>query len=221
MQSYKKYVFLQNKTHNIIMLLRLYEDNIAPKQVNTIVSILENDGIILVPTNTLYAFVCDIHSKKASNKLAELKGKKLEKSNFSILCSSLSMASSYIKPISNHQFAFIKSLSTGLFTLVLQASNLTPKIFQNKKRTIGIRILQSNIVNAIIDQLGHPLLVTSVPRENDEGEIYKNAELIYETYSSLIDFGIDIGDIASEPSTVLDLTLGDSYEIIRQGLGEI
>jgi len=203
------------------MLLRLYEDDIAPKQVNTIVNILENDGIILLPTETLYAFVCDIHSKKAAHKLAEIKGKKLEKSNFSILCSSLSMSSSYIKPITNQQFAFIKSLQTGLFTFVMQANNLTPKIFQNKKRTIGIRILQTNIVNTIIEQLGHPLLVTSVPRENDEQEIYKNAELIYETYSSIIDFGIDIGEIASIPSTVLDLTNGNDYEIIRQGLGEI
>ncbi len=203
------------------MLLRLYEDDIAPKQVNTIVNILENDGIILLPTETLYAFVCDIHSKKAAHKLAEIKGKKLEKSNFSILCSSLSMSSSYIKPITNQQFAFIKSLQTGLFTFVMQASNLTPKIFQNKKRTIGIRILQTNIVNTIIEQLGHPLLVTSVPRENDKQEIYKNAELIYETYSSIIDFGIDIGEIASIPSTVLNLTNGNDYEIIRQGLGEI
>ncbi|MBR1625711.1 MAG: threonylcarbamoyl-AMP synthase [Bacteroidales bacterium] len=203
------------------MLIRLYDDNISAKQVNTIVDILNHDGIVLVPTDTLYAFVCSIHSHKAAKKLAELKGKKLEKSNFSIMCSSLSMASSYVKPISNTQFSFIKSLNTGEFTFVMQASNLTPKIFQNKKKTVGIRISQNRIITSVIEELKIPLLVTSAPHEDDDGEIVKNAELIYEKYSSIIDFAIDNGEITSEPSTVIDLTSGENYDIIRQGIGKI
>lgn len=203
------------------MFITLYDENISRKRVLSITDCLESDGILLVPTDTLYAFVCDIHSHKASRRLAELKGKKLEKSNFSILCSSLSMASSYVKPISNRLFAFIKSLDTGKFTLVMNASNLTPKIFQNKKRTIGIRITQNPILTAIIEQLNRPLLVTSVPRKDDEDGDYKNAELIYEKFSSDIDIAIDCGETANIPSTVVDLTNDEDFVILRQGLGEI
>ncbi|MGP1515469.1 MAG: L-threonylcarbamoyladenylate synthase [Bacteroidales bacterium] len=203
------------------MLINLYEDSIASKYLDTAYYSLENDGILLVPTDTLYAFVCDIQSKKAAHRLAELKGKKLEKSNFSIMCSSLSMASSYVKPLSNQQFAFIKSLDTGKFTLVMQASKLTPKIFQNKKRTIGIRITQNNILKTIISRLNRPLLVTSAPHYEQEDDIYKNAELIYEQYASIIDFAINMGQIVGIPSTVLDMTSGSDYEILRQGLGKL
>ncbi|MBO6118706.1 MAG: threonylcarbamoyl-AMP synthase [Bacteroidales bacterium] len=203
------------------MLITLYEDNIADRHLNTITEVLESDGIVLVPTDTLFAFVCSINSHKAARKLAEVKGKKLEKSNFSIVCNSLSMASKYIKPLSNNQFAFIKSLQTGGFTFVLKANNQVPKIFLNKKRTIGIRITQKNILNAIIDRLQMPLLVTSVPHENDDEEIFNNAELIYEKYNSFTDAAVDYGDIAGIPSTVLDMTSDDGFEIIRQGLGEL
>lgn len=203
------------------MLITLYDDSLSPKQLSQAVNLLENDSILLVPTDTLYAFVCYIHSRKAAHRLAEIKGKKLEKSNFSILCSSLSMASNYIKPLSNHQFSFIKSLDSGKFTLVLQASSLTPKIFQNKKRTIGVRITQNPMLINIIEQLNHPLLVTSAPRDNDTDGIYKNAELIYEKYEDDIALAIDRGEIASIPSTVLDMTSNEDYDIIRQGLGVV
>ena len=134
------------------MLITLYQENIQEKLLDYVVSTLENEGIVIIPTDTLYAFVCDIKSNKAAHRLAQMKGKHLEKSNFSILCENLSMASQYVKQLSKDQFSFIKKQDTGGFTFVLHASNLTPKIFQSKKRTIGIRIPQNLIPLAIISR---------------------------------------------------------------------
>lgn len=202
------------------MFISIYEDNIATKHVQVLVKCLEDDGVCIIPTDTLYSFVCSIDSHKAAKRLADLKGKKLEKSTFSILCSSLSMASMYVKPLSNKQFSFIKSLETGGFTFVLNASGLIPKIFQTKKRTIGIRISQNNIVNSIINYLSKPLLVTSVPKDKD-GETITNAELLYELYGNMTDITVESSNVRNIPSTVLDMTDGDNYKIIREGLGVI
>ncbi len=203
------------------MLIKLYEDKIPTKHLEMAIKSLENDGLLLTPTDTLYAFVVDVHSHKAARLLADLKGKKLEKSNFSIVCSSLSMASKYIKPLSNNQFSFIKNLNIEQFTFVLNANNLIPKIFQNKRKTIGIRIARNNVLVSIIEALARPLLITSVSRQGNDEEIYENAELIYEKYSNSIDMAFDIGEIANIPSTVIDMTNENDYEIIRQGLGKI
>lgn len=207
--------------NTLAMLIKLYNGSIGEKQLDLTVKTLQDGGICIVPTDTLYAIVCDIDNHKAAKNLAELKGKKLEKSNFSILCNSLSMASLYIKPLTDRQFAFIKGLQSGGFTFILQAGKLTPKIFQNKRKTIGIRIDQNPAVCSIIDRLGRPLLVTSVARDGEREEIYQNAELIYEYYEDKADIVLDAGPTADVPSTVVDLTDAEEYRIIRQGLGVI
>ena len=203
------------------MFITIYEDNIDYRKIESVCKCLENDGVCIAPTDTLYAFVCAIDRPKAAHRLANLKNKKLEKSNFSIICDSLSMASNYVKQISDKQFAFIKSLQTGGFTFVLKASHFTPKIFQNKKRTIGIRITQNKVLLEILNRLKKPLLVSSLPREDVEQEEYTDSELIYEKFSQKVDIVIDTGKITGKPSTVLDMSEGDEYEVIRQGLGVI
>jgi tRNA threonylcarbamoyl adenosine modification protein (Sua5/YciO/YrdC/YwlC family) len=202
------------------MLITLYQDNIQEKLLNYIVSILEKDGVIIIPTDTLYAFVCDINSNKASNKLALLKGKKLEKSNFSILCENISMASKYVKPLNKEQFSLIKNSTTGGFTFVLPCSNLTPKIFQSKKRTIGIRIPNNYIPLSIINRLQRPLLVSSLPRESKDEEDYSNAEIIHDIYKNKVDIVVEGENVSNICSTVIDMT-NNNFEIIREGLGII
>lgn len=203
------------------MFVTIYEDNINDRQIDNICSLFHNEGLLIVPTDTLYAFACEVDCNKAAHRLAMLKGKKLEKSNFSIICDSISMASKYTKPLTKQQFAFIKNLQTGGFTFVFKASNLTPKVFQNKKRTIGIRITQNKVLLEIIHRLEKPLLVSSLPRDNAMVEEYTDSELIYQKYSNKVEALIDIGKLDCQPSTVVDMTQDNEYQIIRQGLGVI
>jgi tRNA threonylcarbamoyl adenosine modification protein (Sua5/YciO/YrdC/YwlC family) len=202
------------------MLITLYQENIQEKLLDYVVSTLENEGIVIIPTDTLYAFVCDIKSNKAAHRLAQMKGKQLEKSNFSILCENLSMASQYVKQLSKDQFSFIKKQDTGGFTFVLHASNLTPKIFQSKKRTIGIRIPQNLIPLAIISRLERPLLVSSMPKDEDDN-YYSNAELIYDEYRDKVDVVVEDDEISNVPSTVVNMLDDNDFIIERQGLGEV
>jgi tRNA threonylcarbamoyl adenosine modification protein (Sua5/YciO/YrdC/YwlC family) len=202
------------------MLITLYQENIQEKLLDYVVSTLENEGIVIIPTDTLYAFVCDIKSNKAAHRLAQMKGKQLEKSNFSILCENLSMASQYVKQLSKDQFSFIKKQDTGGFTFVLHASNLTPKIFQSKKRTIGIRIPQNLIPLAIISRLERPLLVSSMPKDEYDN-YYSNAELIYDEYRDKVDVVVEDDEISNVPSTVVNMLDDNDFIIERQGLGEV
>ncbi len=201
------------------MIIKTYSDNLGKKQIESIVSALENEEIVIVPTDTLYAFVCDIQSRKAAKNLAELKGKVLEKSNFSLLCENLSASTPYTKPLGNKQFSFIKSLQTGGFTFVLSASNLTPKIFQSKKKTIGIRLPENQICLDILQRIGRPLLVSSVPHgEELEQEDYTCAELLEEKYNNKVAMVVESDSCRNIPSTVVNLT-DDEFVVEREGLG--
>lgn len=204
------------------MFITLYNNNIQDKQLDVLASMLENDGIIVIPTDTLYAFVCDIDNHKAAKQLALLKGKALEKSNFSILCENLSQASQYVKPLSKDQFSFIKAQETGGFTFVLPASNLTPKIFQSKKKTIGIRIPEHKVALELIKRIGKPLLVSSLPHPEDlEEEYYTNAELIYEEYKSKVSAVVECEGVSNIPSTVVNMVDSSEFVTEREGLGQI
>ena len=213
------------------MFISLYDTHIQDKQLDAIVGILENDGIVVIPTDTLFAFVCDIQSHKAAKKLAQIKGKTLEKSNFSLLCKDLSQASQYVKPLSKEQFSLIKNVATGGFTFVLPSSNLTPKIFLSKKRTIGIRIPEHNVAQEILQRINRPLLVSSLPHDEDmEEDFFTNAELIYDTFSKQVEAVVECNafnnsdidcSLKNIPSTVIDMTDSQYFSIIRQGLGEI
>lgn len=201
------------------MIIKTYDDNLSKKQIDNIVSVLENEGIVIIPTDTLYAFVCDILSKKAAKNLAELKGKVLEKSNFSLLCENLSASTPYTKPLGNKQFSFIRNLQTGGFTFVLSASNLTPKIFQSKKKTIGIRLPENKICLDILQRLGRPLLVSSVPHSEDmQQEDFTCAELLEEKFGNRVAMVIESDSCKNIPSTVVNL-VDDEFVIEREGLG--
>jgi tRNA threonylcarbamoyl adenosine modification protein (Sua5/YciO/YrdC/YwlC family) len=200
------------------MLLRLYNENPNPRDILTVVDTLRDGGIIIYPTDTVYGLGCDITNVKAVEKVARFKGVKIEKANFSFICSDLSHLSDYTKPISNSVFKLMKKNLPGPFTFILDANNNVPKYFKGKKKTVGIRIPDNNIIRDIIYELGNPILSTSIRDEDEILEYTTDPELIYEKYQDFADIVIDGGYGELVPSTVVDCT-GPEIVVIRQGKG--
>lgn len=200
------------------MLLRIHPDNPAERQLRMAVECLENDGVVIYPTDTVYAIGCSIFKPKALERVARIKGLKLEKANFSMVCYDLSHLAEYTRPIPNHIYKLMKRSFPGPFTFILDANNNIPKIFQSKKRTVGIRIPDNNIARELVRLLGNPIVSTSVHDEDDVIEYTTDPELIYEKFGHTVDMVIDGGFGDNEASTVVDCT-GDEPEIVRQGKG--
>lgn len=202
------------------MLLKIHSQGIEQKQIEEICNCLEKGGVIIYPTDTAYAFACKLGNMKASERLASLKDKKFEKSNFSIVCNSISQASEFTKPIPNNLFKLLKDNTPGPFTFVFQASTKIPKILQTNKKTIGIRIPDNEIALKIVEFLGYPIITSSLPYQDLEIECYTNPEYFEDLYCSKVDIIIDNGLGKEGISTVINLTNGE-IEIIRKGLGEL
>jgi tRNA threonylcarbamoyl adenosine modification protein (Sua5/YciO/YrdC/YwlC family) len=200
------------------MLLRLYNENPNPRDVRKVVNVLRDGGIIIYPTDTVYGLGCDITNPKAVEKVARFKGIKVEKSNFSFICSDLSHISDYTKPISNTVFKLMKKNLPGPFTFILEANNNVPRYFKGKKKTVGIRVPDNNIIREIVYELGNPILSTSIRDDDEILEYTTDPELIFEKYQEIADLVIDGGPGELIPSTVIDCT-GDTIEIIREGKG--
>jgi len=202
------------------MLIKLYEENPSPKHIRTIVECLRDGGIIIYPTDTVYTFGCDIFKQKAIEKIARLKGMNPKKNNFSIVCRNLSSLSDFTRPISNSTFKMMKRCLPGPFTFILDANNNVPKLFQQKKKTVGIRIPNNAIVHHIIDELGNPILSTSLHHKDKILEYISDAELINEEYGDKVDIIIDGGFGGNIASTIVDCTQGE-VQITREGLGDL
>ena len=202
------------------MLLRIHPDNPDPRRIHGVVETLRQGGIIIYPTDTVYALGCDIFQQKAIEKIARIKNIDPNKAHFSFVCHNLSHLSDYSKPLDNNIFKMLKRNLPGPFTFILEANNEVPKRFRKNKKTVGIRVPANNIVLEIVRQLGHPILSTSLIANDDIVEYYTDPELIHEKYVKLVDLVIDGGIGGLEPSTVVDCTK-DEFEIIREGLGKI
>jgi tRNA threonylcarbamoyl adenosine modification protein (Sua5/YciO/YrdC/YwlC family) len=200
------------------MLVKLYEKNPNQKEINRIVDVFKDGGIVVYPTDTVYAIGCDALNVRAIEKICKIKGLNPQKTNLSIICSDLSNISEYAK-VSNMIFKLMKKNLPGPFTFILNATNNLPKIYKNRKE-VGIRIPDNNIVRALVQELGNPILSTSVRSKDDILEYSVDPELIEEEYGTSVDVVIDGGYSGLEPSTVIDCT-GDEIEIIRQGKGEL
>ncbi len=200
------------------MLVRLYNENPNPRDIRDIVEILRQGGVIIYPTDTVYGMGCDITNQKAVEKVARFKGIKIEKSNFSFICSDFSHLSDFTKPIPNHIFKLIRKNLPGAFTFILEANNNVPKYFKGKKKTVGIRIPDNNIIRAIVEELGNPIMSTSIRDEDEIIEYTTDPELIYEKYQDVADVVIDGGYGELVPSTIVDCS-GDDIEIVREGKG--
>lgn len=201
------------------MYIKLFEDNPNQKDILKIVDILRGGGVIIYPTDTVYAIGCDINHVKAVQRVAQLKGIKPEKANFSMICQDLGNIASYAK-VSNGVFKVMKRSLPGPFTFILPSTNKLPNVLMNRRKTIGIRIPDNYIVHAIVEELGNPLLTTSLKAEDEIVEYITDPELIYEKYEKVVDLVIDGGYGHSVASTVVDCT-GEGIEIIRQGIGEL
>ena len=198
------------------MLISIHPTNPQPRQLAIIKDCLESGGIIAYPTDTIYGLGCDIFHPEAVAKICAIKKVNPEKAQLSFICSDLSHLSNYAKSINNSLFRILKSTLPGPFTFVLPASKEVPKILQNKKKTIGLRIPDNIIALAIIETLGHPILSASFPGENIED--YTDPEIIQENWGKQVDIVVDGGIGGVIPSTVIDCTT-DEYIILRQGAG--
>jgi len=202
------------------MLIRIHPETPAQRQIQQVVEVLKKDGVVIFPTDTIYAVGCSIFSPKALDRVARIKGITAKMANFSFLCSDLSQLADYSKPINNDVYRLMRRNLPGPFTFILNASSNVPKLFGSKKKTVGIRVPENNIIAEIIKELGNPLMSTSIHDEDDIIEYSTDPELIYEKYDHLVDMVIDGGYGDNVPSTILDCT-GEEIVIAREGKGVV
>ena len=199
------------------MLLHIHPENPQPRLIKQVVESLQQGGIIIYPTDTVYGLGCDILQQKAVERICRIKKVDPKKAQLSFVCSDLSHLSEYAKPLSNPVYRLLKEHLPGPYTFILPASKMVPKIMQSKKDTIGLRIPANNIAMAIIKELGRPILSASLPGEMVED--YTDPEVMHENFMNEVDYVIDGGIGGMVPSTVVDCT-GDEPVLIRDGLGE-
>jgi tRNA threonylcarbamoyl adenosine modification protein (Sua5/YciO/YrdC/YwlC family) len=200
-------------------LIKLYNDNPNPKAINKVVDVLQRGGIIIYPTDTVYGLGCDIKNTAALEKVARLRGVKLEKANFSFIFYDLSNLSDYIRQIETYVYKILKKSLPGPYTFILRGNNKLPKAFK-KRKTIGIRIPDNNIVREIVKALGNPIVSTSIYDEDEVIEYTTDPELIFEKWQKSVDLVIDGGYGGNQPSTIVDLT-DDEIVIVREGKGPV
>lgn len=199
---------------------KLYNENPNERFIKKIVEILRSGGVIIYPTDTVYGLGCDIYNQKAIERIARIKGLKLENANFSFICYDLSNLSEFTKSVNNQVFKVMKHNLPGAFTFILNANSNVPKLFKSKKKTVGIRIPDNNICREIVKELGNPILTTSIKSTDEILEYPTDPEIIKDDYDKLVDAVIDGGFGNNVPSTIVDCS-NDTIEIVRQGLGEL
>ena len=200
------------------MLIKIYNDNPNQKQIRRVADLLEEGGIIIYPTDTVYAMGCDIRATRSIEKIARFKGLNPKNPDLSLIFHDMSQLSEYTIIRNNTIFKLLKRNLPGPFTFIVTANNQIPKLFRNKKKTVGIRIPDNNIILELVRELGRPVITTSIHDPDELIEYTTDPELIVEKYSDFADAVIDGGFGHNEPSTVVDCT-GDEIVIVRQGLG--
>jgi tRNA threonylcarbamoyl adenosine modification protein (Sua5/YciO/YrdC/YwlC family) len=200
------------------MLIQIHPQNPQPRLIKQIVECLQDGGVVVYPTDTIYGLGCSINHHKAVERICKIKNVDAEKAQLSFICKDLSHLSDYTKSIDTPLYRLLKSYLPGPFTFILPASKQVPKILQSKKSTIGLRVPNNEICQQILTELDVPILSASLPGEMVEE--YTDPEIIYEKLGHLVDFVIDGGIGGMIPSTIVDCTI-DDWHITRQGLGEI
>ena len=200
-------------------LIKIYEENPNPKEISKVVEVLKNGGLVIYPTDMVYGLGCDITNNAALEKIAKIKGVKLDKANFSFICKDLSNLSEYAKQIDNSTFKILKRNLPGPYTFILPGGNNLPTVFK-KKKTVGIRVPDNAICQAIVSKLGNPIVSTSIKDDDEVIEYTTDPELIAEKWDKLVDIVVDGGYGDNVASTVIDLTEGEP-EVIREGKGDL
>ncbi|MBU2949174.1 threonylcarbamoyl-AMP synthase [Tamlana agarivorans] len=199
--------------------IRIYEENPNPREIDKVIKVLKSGGLIIYPTDTVYGLGCDITNIKALERIARIKGVKLEKANFSFVCHDLSHLSDYVKQIDTSTFKILKRALPGPYTFILPGSKKLPNPFK-KRKTVGIRVPDNAIASEIVRQLGNPIISTSIRDEDEVLEYTTDPELILEKWDNLVDLVIDGGYGDNEASTVIDLS-EEEPQIIREGKGSL
>lgn len=204
------------------MIVKIYPENPNEREVRRAADAIAAGGVIIIPTDTLYAFVCGIEHKNAAETVARLKGYSLKQAKYSLLCASLSQMSEYTRPMSRQTFSIVKQCLPGPFTFIMDASGNVPRNYQNQNKTIGLRVPDNAICRAIIEAVGTPLISTSVRllNEEQEKEYLTDPDLIHDLMCDRVEMVVDGGIGDDQPSTVVDCS-GDGFEIVRQGKGVI
>jgi len=200
------------------MLLEIHPQNPDTRKISQVVQCLRDGGVIVYPTDTVYAMGCDIFNPKGMEKLCRIKGIKPEKNNFSIICSDLSHLSDFTLNVDTPTYKMLKRAFPGPYTFILKANNNIPKLFKNNKRTIGIRVPYHPIPLAIVQELGNPIVTTSIHSPNIIQDYISEAWEIEEVMGHLVDYVIDGGPAGLSPSTIIDMS-GDEPILVREGKG--
>jgi tRNA threonylcarbamoyl adenosine modification protein (Sua5/YciO/YrdC/YwlC family) len=198
--------------------ISIHPQNPEPRKMSLIINCLREGGVVIYPTDTVYAMGCDIHQARAVERVAKIKGIKPHKNDFSFICHDLSHIADYAR-VGNAAFKLMKKTLPGPFTFILEASSRVPKILNSNKKTVGIRVPDHIITRAIVEQLGNPIITTSIKDDDDIREYPNDPNEIFERFQHQVDIVIDGGFGGLIPSTVIDAT-DNSFEIVRQGLGE-
>lgn len=202
------------------MLIDIHQENPDERKIQQVVEVLKKGGVIIYPTDSVYSLGCALSHTKAIERVAQIKGIKPEKANFSIVCEDLSQLSRYAKQVDTNIYKLMKRALPGPYTFILNASNLVPKIFKSKKKTIGIRVPDHLIPQRIVEVLGEPIIATSVHADDEILEYITDPELIHEKYEKIVDLVINSGMGNIHASTIFDCTSGEP-ELIREGIGPI
>lgn len=202
------------------MLLSIHPKDPEPRKIRTVVEALRDGGVVICPTDTVYAYVCSSHSARAIEEVARLKGIKPQKADLSLICQDLSQLSTYAKAIDTASFRIMKKALPGPYTFIVPASNEIPKLFKNNKRTVGIRVPAHPIPQALVQELGHPLVVASVHDPDKVMDYTSDPERIEEYLGHRVELVIDGGMCGLEASTVIDLSNGEPV-VLRQGKGPV
>ncbi len=200
--------------------IKMYEEFPNPRHIRKVCDVLRDGGVVIYPTDTVYGLGCDIYHAKAIEKIARLKNLNPEKAKFSFIVSDLSHLSNYTKYLNNDIFKLMKSSLPGPYTFILHANSNVPKILKNKKKTIGIRIPDNQIIIEIVKELGHPILTTSIHDADEVIDYTTDPSLIYDNFKYKVDLVIDGGYGGNVPSTIIDCT-GDEPLVIREGAGVV
>jgi tRNA threonylcarbamoyl adenosine modification protein (Sua5/YciO/YrdC/YwlC family) len=200
-------------------LLKIHPQNPESRKIERVVTKLKDGGIVIYPTDTIYGIGCDLFNRKAVEKLCHILAIKPQKLNLSFICSDMSQISEYVKRIDTPVFKILKKNLPGPYTFILESSSKVPKVLDVNKKTVGIRIPDHAIPQAIVQQLGNPIITSSIKDEDKIKEYTTDPEEIYEDLKNIVDLVIDGGIGGNIPSTIVDCT-SDQLQIIRQGLGE-
>jgi len=203
----------------MVQFIKIYEENPNPKAIKKVIDVLKKGGLIIYPTDTVYGLGCDITNTKALERIAKIKGVKLDKANFSFICHDLSNLSDYVKQIDTSTFKALKRALPGPYTFILPGAKTLPVAFK-KKKTVGIRVPNNNIALEIVKELGNPIVSTSIKDEDEILEYTTDPELILEKWKNLVDLVIDGGYGGNEASTIIDFSENEPI-IVRKGKGSL